>query len=48
MAALAAACGGRERSESAAGGGNVTIKGSDTMVILGQRWAEVFMRSNPG
>jgi phosphate transport system substrate-binding protein len=27
---------------------NVTIKGSDTMVILGQRWAEVFMSKNPG
>lgn len=49
IAAVAVACGGRESSESAAGrGGNVTIKGSDTMVILGQRWAEVFMRSNPG
>ncbi len=27
---------------------NITIKGSDTMVILGQRWAEVYMRKNPG
>jgi phosphate transport system substrate-binding protein len=27
--------------------GNVTIKGSDTMVILGQRWAEEFMKKNP-
>jgi phosphate transport system substrate-binding protein len=27
---------------------NITVKGSDTMVILGQKWAEVFMRSNPG
>ena len=26
----------------------VTIKGSDTMVILGQRWAEAYMASNPG
>jgi phosphate transport system substrate-binding protein len=26
----------------------ITIKGSDTMVILGQRWAEVFMKKNPG
>jgi phosphate transport system substrate-binding protein len=25
---------------------NITIKGSDTMVILGQRWAEVFMSKN--
>lgn len=26
----------------------ITIKGSDTMVILGQRWAEEYMRKNPG
>jgi phosphate transport system substrate-binding protein len=26
----------------------VTIKGSDTMVILGQRWAEAYMASHPG
>jgi phosphate transport system substrate-binding protein len=25
----------------------VTVKGSDTMVILGQRWAEEFMKKNP-
>lgn len=25
----------------------ITIKGSDTMVILAQRWAEVYMKSNP-
>lgn len=49
IAAIAGACGGRDGSESASDrGGNITIKGSDTMVILGQRWAEVFMRSNPG
>lgn len=30
------------------GGKNITIKGSDTMVILGQRWAEAFMNQNPG
>ena len=29
-------------------GRNITVKGSDTMVILGQRWAEVFMSKNPG
>ena len=28
--------------------GTVTIKGSDTMVILGQRWAEAYMQKNPG
>src|SRR5687767_983310 len=27
---------------------NITVKGSDTLVILGQRWAEVFMQKNPG
>lgn len=27
---------------------NITVKGSDTMVILGQRWAEVFMSRNAG
>jgi len=32
----------------AAQAGTVTIKGSDTMVILGQRWAEEFMKKNPG
>lgn len=26
---------------------SVTIKGSDTMVLLGQRWAEVYMKKNP-
>ncbi|KAF0142567.1 MAG: Phosphate binding protein [Stygiobacter sp.] len=26
----------------------ITVKGSDTLVILSQRWAEVFMKSNPG
>ncbi|MHB1001587.1 MAG: PstS family phosphate ABC transporter substrate-binding protein [Armatimonadota bacterium] len=25
-----------------------TVKGSDTMVILGQEWAEAFMKKNPG
>jgi phosphate transport system substrate-binding protein len=27
---------------------SVTLKGSDTMVILGQRWAEDYMKKNPG
>ena len=26
----------------------LTVKGSDTMVILGQRWAELYMTSHPG
>jgi phosphate transport system substrate-binding protein len=29
-------------------GRGVTMKGSDTMVILGQRWAELYMNANPG
>jgi phosphate transport system substrate-binding protein len=33
---------------SQAEGNAVTIKGSDTMVLLGQRWAEVYMKKNPG
>lgn len=32
----------------AAVAGEVTVKGSDTMVILGQKWAEVYMQKNPG
>ena len=27
---------------------NVTVKGSDTMVLLGQKWAEVYMQKNSG
>ncbi len=27
---------------------NFTVKGSDTMVILGQRWAETYMKEHPG
>jgi phosphate transport system substrate-binding protein len=27
---------------------NITIKGSDTMVLLGQRWAETYMKKTPG
>ena len=30
-----------------AGAGNLTVKGSDTMVVLGQRWAEEYMKKNP-
>jgi phosphate transport system substrate-binding protein len=33
---------------SAAYAANVTVKGSDTMVILGQKWAEVYMQKNAG
>lgn len=33
---------------AAAQGRNISIKGSDTMVLLGQRWAETYMKKNPG
>ncbi len=42
-----AACGGTDTG----GGGErkvITVKGSDTMVILGQRWAEEYMNKTPG
>lgn len=29
-------------------GSSITIKGSDTLVRLGQRWAEEYMKKNPG
>lgn len=28
-------------------GGSITIKGSDTLVILSQPWAEIYMKANP-
>ena len=28
--------------------GNITVKGSDTMVVLAQKWAEVYMNQNAG
>ena len=37
-------CGGGDRSAASK---TITIKGSDTMVILGQRWAETYMKENP-
>ena len=52
-----AACGGRERHQTSTDGGApsqarsnkpLTIKGSDTMVILGQRLAEEYMKANQG
>ncbi|HNV86404.1 MAG TPA: phosphate ABC transporter substrate-binding protein [Candidatus Omnitrophota bacterium] len=30
-----------------AAGTNITVKGSDTIVIMGQKWAEVYMQKNP-
>jgi phosphate transport system substrate-binding protein len=43
---LAALAAGTAASVFAAG--SLTIKGSDTMVVLGQRWAEDYMKKNPG
>lgn len=56
LALAIAACGGREHKQTTAGGATsasssnkpITIKGSDTMVILGQRLAEEYMTRNPG
>jgi phosphate transport system substrate-binding protein len=31
----------------AAAAGDIAVKGSDTMVVLGQRWAEEYMRAHP-
>ena len=42
--ALALAVGAPPLAATAA----VTVKGSDTMVILAQRWAEEYMKKNPG
>lgn len=40
-----AASGAKESTSS--DGGTLTLKGSDTMVILAQNWAEAFMKANP-
>lgn len=49
------ACGGEKQATTdvaagkpAASGKAITIKGSDTMVILGQRFAEEYMKKEPG
>lgn len=44
LLALAVALGAAPALASAA----VTVKGSDTLVILAQRWAETYMKKNPG
>ncbi len=43
---IAGACAGRPGGEGSSK--TITIKGSDTMVILGQRWAETYMGEHPG
>lgn len=42
LALFLSACGSQPRG----GKKNITIKGSDTLVILGQRWAETYMNEN--
>jgi phosphate transport system substrate-binding protein len=46
--ALAAVTAGLALVGRPAQAGTVTVKGSDTMVVLGQRWAEEYMRKHPG
>lgn len=49
--ALGACSGGhgdRPSGDGERGAGMLTIKGSDTMVILAQRWAEQYMHEHPG
>ncbi len=48
ISALCIAIGTIGAVSAAAQGRSISIKGSDTMVILGQRWAEVYMQKNPG
>jgi phosphate transport system substrate-binding protein len=45
VAGWGAACGNGGNQGT---GKAITIKGSDTMVILGQRWAETYMNEHPG
>ncbi len=54
MAASYGCSGGHDRSEPASAGGGpargaaLSVKGSDTMVILAQRWAEGYMQRHEG
>ena len=45
--AVVAVCAGASTGARPAWAGSVTVKGSDTMVVLGQRWAEEYMKKNP-
>jgi phosphate transport system substrate-binding protein len=42
LSALVAACAPPDRERQ-----NISLKGSDTMVLLGQKWAEVYMNGHP-
>ena len=48
IAALAAAGLLMMAGIAASAGRGITVKGSDTMVILAQRWAEAYMNGHPG
>ncbi len=50
FAALSLAACTRKSDGGGPGGGkaSLTLKGSDTMVLLGQRWAEAYMKEHPG
>src|SRR5687768_12593387 len=51
LAGMLAGCSGGHGDRQGGGGagsGTLTIKGSDTMVILAQRWAEAYMREHDG
>jgi len=48
IASLAVITGIAGLSPVAAQNRSITIKGSDTLVILGQRWAEMYMKKKPG
>lgn len=47
MALIAIGLAGGMLPALAAHAGTITVKGSDTMVVLGQRWAEEYMKKNP-
>ncbi|HEX6087095.1 MAG TPA: substrate-binding domain-containing protein, partial [Thermoanaerobaculia bacterium] len=48
IAMVFVACARGERQQTTSNDKPLTIKGSDTMVILGQRLAEEYMKANPG
>lgn len=48
QAAVLLSLGGLVGCAGGRGASMVTVKGSDTMVILGQRWAEAYMAAHPG
>jgi phosphate transport system substrate-binding protein len=46
LLAAAVLAAGLSAGRPAIAGGTITVKGSDTMVILGQRWAEEYMKAH--